>query len=82
MRLSRIYISEKVQAFRRIFNMKRTFRKVRHRVDGMFIARQIRKTELCVQCQVDTGVPVGLDISERLFYVTGVGQLCHDCYLP
>jgi hypothetical protein len=43
--------------------------------------RLIGNTEVCVYCQVDTGVAVGLDISQRLFYITDVGQLCHDCYL-
>ena len=81
MRLSRIYISEKVQAFRRVFNMNKFSAKFRKSVDGWFVSKQIHKeTEQCVICGVDTGVPKELDISYRLYYVSGTGQLCHDCW--
>jgi hypothetical protein len=52
----------------------------RNKPDGMFIARGISDTEHCVICKVDTHVPKTLDIDNRLFYITGVGQFCHDCY--
>jgi hypothetical protein len=83
MRLPWVYISQKVQALCRVFNMNRYLRRHRRsKVDGMFIQKQIREkdTELCIYCQIDTGVRVGLDISERLYYVTGVGQMCRDCW--
>jgi hypothetical protein len=40
----------------------------------------MRETEPCVVCRIDTRVPKALDISQRLYYITGVGQHCHDCY--
>lgn len=36
--------------------------------------------ESCVRCHEDTGVPVSVDISQRLFYIEGAGQLCSDCF--
>jgi hypothetical protein len=42
--------------------------------------RRMRETEPCVVCRIDTRVPKALDISQRLYYITGVGQHCHDCY--
>lgn len=55
--------------------------KFRHAVDGYFVAKQIHKeTETCVICGGDTGVPKGLDISYRMYYVQGTGQLCDDCW--
>lgn len=87
MRLSWIHLSEKVQTFCRTF-MNRFHRQFsRNRPDGMFIQQQIhhqgrrtRRTEACVVCRIDTRVPRELDISERLFYIEGAGQHCHDCY--
>jgi len=38
------------------------------------------KTEACVSCGLNTHVDKNLDISLRLFYVEGAGQLCKDCY--
>lgn len=68
-----------MKRFRRSFS--------RNRPDGMFIhdqihreGRRIRDTEPCVICRIDTRVPKALDISERLYYIEGVGQHCHDCY--
>jgi hypothetical protein len=83
MRLPWVYISQKVQALCRVFNMNKYLR--RHRrshVDGTFIQKQIREkdTELCVYCQSDTKVPITLDIMNRMYYVTGVGQMCRDCW--
>lgn len=52
----------------------------RNHVDGMFISRQIHGTEHCIFCTIDTGIPRTLDISERLYYVEGVGQMCRDCW--
>lgn len=48
----------------------------------MFIRDQIHRgeTELCMFCHIDTGIPRGLDIQERLYYVEGVGQMCRDCW--
>ena len=31
-------------------------------------------------CGEDTGVPVTLDIQERLYYIEGAGQMCRECY--
>lgn len=80
MRLSWIYLSEKVQTFCRAL-MRRFNRGIwRNKPDGMFIHAQIHRTERCVVCKIDTGVPVHLDISRRLYYIEGVGQFCHDCF--
>lgn len=51
-----------------------------HYVDGVYIQKQINKTEICISCKNDTGVPIGLDIESRLYYIQGAGQLCQDCY--
>jgi hypothetical protein len=52
------------------------------RPDPMFVHYQIHRhdTELCVICGVETKVPRTQDVDERLYYVPGAGQLCHDCY--
>jgi hypothetical protein len=38
------------------------------------------KTEICVICGKDTGVPVNQNIDLRKTYVEGAGQLCSTCY--
>jgi hypothetical protein len=38
------------------------------------------KTETCVNCKVETNVPVNEHIDLRKFYVEGVGQLCEECW--
>jgi len=68
-----VYLSEKVQTFRKVFGM----------TDGMFIHRQIHKEELyerCISCKEMTGTPKTLDIQQRLYYIEGAGQLCRDCW--
>lgn len=37
------------------------------------------KTELCVCCRRDTGVPVSMPIEYRRNYVAGNGQYCPSC---
>lgn len=36
--------------------------------------------EKCVSCNMMLPVLKTTSIHERLFYVEGAGQLCHDCY--
>lgn len=36
--------------------------------------------EKCVFCGVSTDTPVHLDVSLRLTYVEGAGQLCAPCF--
>ena len=38
------------------------------------------KTEKCVVCGRDTGVPFDTPISERKYYEPGSGQICETCY--
>lgn len=38
------------------------------------------KTEVCVSCGLNTHVDKNMDVTLRLFYVEGAGQLCKDCY--
>lgn len=38
------------------------------------------KTEKCILCNTDTGVPLNLHIDLRNCYFEGIGQLCHKCY--
>lgn len=56
----------------------------RRRIDGLFIQKQIHKDhevfEKCVSCHVVTGTPKTLDISQRLYYIDGAGQMCRDCW--
>ena len=37
------------------------------------------KTEKCVLCGADTGIPVTTPIEEREDYIQGCGQLCAPC---
>ena len=60
--------------------MNRFMRKHRRRINGMFVNHKIHGNDMCVSCRVDTHVPTTLDISQRIYYITGVGQFCHDCY--
>ena len=41
---------------------------------------QSNRTEKCVCCGKDSGVPCGTPIAERRYYIQGSGQLCRDCY--
>jgi hypothetical protein len=38
------------------------------------------KTEVCVSCGLNTHIEKNLDVTLRLHYVDGAGQLCKDCY--
>ncbi len=63
--------------------MKHFLRKIQHMVDGMWVHRQIHKYDFyeeCVNCQEITGVPKKLDIEKRTHYISGVGQLCVQCW--
>ena len=61
--------------------MNRFMRKhPRRHLDGMFVNHRIHGNDMCVSCHIDTHVPAALDISQRIYYITGVGQFCHDCY--
>ena len=53
-----------------------------HKPDGRFVQEQIRNKnmERCIICNANTNIPVTLDISERLYYIEGAGQMCRDCY--
>jgi hypothetical protein len=73
MRLSWVYLSEKVQALRRVLTV----------IDGMFVQRQIHKHDIyesCVSCRELTQNEIGSDIKNRLCYIEGTGQLCRDCW--
>ena len=37
------------------------------------------KTEQCILCRKDTGVPFSTPVSLRKNYLRGCGQLCEDC---
>ena len=41
---------------------------------------QSASTERCVICSADTLIDVRAEIDYRLFYVSGVGQLCRLCW--
>ena len=38
------------------------------------------KTEECVVCKCDTGIPVETHVEKRHHYIDGVGQACSTCY--
>lgn len=38
-----------------------------------------KEKETCVVCKKETQVPKDQHIDYRLYYVEGVGQLCHKC---
>ena len=38
------------------------------------------RTERCVCCSADTGIPVTTPLKERKHYIVGCGQLCPVCY--
>ena len=38
------------------------------------------ETEKCVNCEVETNVPVNEHVDLRKFYVEGAGQLCEECW--
>lgn len=40
----------------------------------------VKRTEKCIQCEKDTGVPINQHVDLRETYVEGAGQLCKDCY--
>jgi hypothetical protein len=37
------------------------------------------RTDLCVMCGKDTGIPTATPIDERTGYVEGCGQCCAEC---
>ena len=40
----------------------------------------IKKTEKCILCGKDTGIPFSAPIDSRECYIVGCGQLCKDCF--
>lgn len=38
------------------------------------------KTDKCICCGCDTGVPAKTPIDERQYYIHGCGQLCSKCF--
>lgn len=38
------------------------------------------KTEKCILCGKDTGIPFSVPIDSREYYIVGCGQLCKACY--
>lgn len=63
--------------------MKRLLHRIRQMVDGMWVQRQIHKHELyeeCISCGIVTQTPKTLDVSKRLYYIEGVGQMCRECW--
>jgi hypothetical protein len=38
------------------------------------------KKEKCILCHKKTIYTVGTHIDERLYYISGAGQLCKECY--
>lgn len=43
------------------------------------IEEEETKTEKCVLCGADTGIPVTTPIDDREDYIQGCGQLCASC---
>ena len=41
---------------------------------------RIKKTEKCILCGKDTGIPFSAPIDSRECYIVGCGQLCKDCF--
>jgi len=41
--------------------------------------RRTSKTETCIMCGCDTGIPEDQHIDHRRHYVEGTGQLCEKC---
>lgn len=39
------------------------------------------RTEKCIICGKDTGVPIDKDIDSRTSYVEGAGQMCASCFI-
>lgn len=40
----------------------------------------IKKTEKCILCGKDTGIPFNDPIDDRKYFIDGCGQLCEDCF--
>lgn len=38
------------------------------------------KSEKCILCGKDTGIPFNEPIDKRKYYIRGSGQLCGNCY--
>lgn len=38
------------------------------------------KTEKCILCGKDTGIPFNEPIDGRKYFIDGCGQLCEDCF--
>ena len=47
---------------------------------SMVIQGGFMETEKCVNCKIETNIPVSRQIELRECYVEGVGQLCKDCW--
>lgn len=63
--------------------MKSLIHRIREMVDGMWVQRQIHKHDLyeeCISCKIITHTPKSLDVSQRLYYIEGVGQMCRECW--
>ena len=39
------------------------------------------KTDKCVSCGKETGIPVNKHIDVRTGYIEGAGQICSDCFI-
>lgn len=39
------------------------------------------KTDKCVSCGRETGIPVNKHIETRTGYIEGAGQVCSDCFI-
>ena len=38
------------------------------------------KSEKCILCGKDTGIPFNDPIDDRKYFIDGCGQLCEDCF--
>jgi recombinational DNA repair protein (RecF pathway) len=41
---------------------------------------KVVETEKCVDCGVDTKIPITRNVDTRAYYVEGAGQLCKECF--
>ena len=65
--------------------MKKAHRRIWERLLGKYSYAEPKreerpKLEDCVCCGKRTDVPIAMSISDRACYVSGVGQLCEQCY--
>ena len=57
-----------------------TVLRVRVSPGAWLLKENIMEKEKCVNCKVETNIPVDRQIELRECYVEGVGQLCKDCW--